>query len=119
MAFNPTTPVKDAVVLVIDRSHPRFGDIGKLVAYDWKEAGLYYVEFADGVKEQFSDSFEEGQQTSARVFYRHDDDNGKFLDSLCGSGFGGLKEEYLKLCVGDLGSLVKKYEEVFRTTSQE
>lgn len=119
MVFNPTTPVKDAVVLVIDRSHPRFGDIGRLVAYDWKEAGLYYVEFADGAKGQFPDSAEEGQPTPVRVFYRHDDDKGKFLDSLCGTGFGGLKEEYLKLGVGDLKSLVEKYEEVFKRTSQE
>lgn len=33
------TIVKDIVVLVVDNTHPRHGQIGEMLYHDWKEYG--------------------------------------------------------------------------------
>ena len=113
MTFDPSTDTRDITVLVVDKDHPRFGDIGRLIAHDWREYGIYHVEFGENDSEKFPDGLLKGEQTPVRIFYRHEDAQGKFHDSWDGSGFGGLKKEYLRLGVGDLASLVEKYKSVF------
>ncbi len=48
--FNPVFPVKDIFMYVKNPNNPRFGQVGKLLAHDWKESGELHIEFSDGVE---------------------------------------------------------------------
>lgn len=99
--FNPTTPVSSVAVLVTDKDNPRFGQIGRMTLHDWRESGLMYVIFADNKEEEYHDGWIRGDPKSpVRILDRVNDPQ-------------SLIDEYLKLGVGDMDSLRKKYNQVF------
>ncbi|HLC87011.1 MAG TPA: hypothetical protein VJH65_01910 [Candidatus Nanoarchaeia archaeon] len=72
--FNPNISVDDIVVLVVDKNHPRYGEIGKMLHHDWMDYGEITVKFEDGELEVFYDGIMKGDSPpKIRWFYRKDD----------------------------------------------
>ena len=110
MAFD--TRVEDMVVLVTDKEHPRYGQIGKMLYHDWVEYGGIGVEFSDGHKEEFHDGVIKGDPPSKiKRFYRHVDSAGTNFDNeRVGPAF--FQREFTQ-CGGDLENLTKRYKSLF------
>lgn len=53
--FTPTRKTEDFLVLVADTAHHRYGQMGAIHSYDWREGGYYYVSFGDGAIEALPD----------------------------------------------------------------
>jgi hypothetical protein len=118
MGFNPTTHVDDMVVLVTEPSEERFGELARLTDHDWKEYGVYFVEFADGTQAQFPDGMCKGDPKSpVRTFYRHRNEAGRRFDEK-GVGPNSLQKTHQELGVGDLTTFVRKYQALFGVQPQ-
>lgn len=48
--FNPVFSVSEILMYVKNPDKPRYGQVGKLLAHDWKESGELHIEFADGIE---------------------------------------------------------------------
>lgn len=46
-SFNPVFPVEDCVIYISDPEHPRQGQVGQLVAHDWRDYGNLFVQFGE------------------------------------------------------------------------
>ena len=111
MSFEPTAQVENTVVLVTDRSHSRFGQLGRLLEHDWMEYGIYVVGFSDKT-ERFNDGLCKGDPKSpVRVFYGVRNEKGREFDEERAGPFS-LIETYLNLGF-DLKTFAEKYETVF------
>jgi hypothetical protein len=96
--------IKDYVVLVTEKNHPRFGQLGKLEKTT--EEGGYCVKFLNGKVESFSDKMH--LFSSSNLFYRHYDKIGRKLDKK-GSGPVSLFKKYLKLKKSPLAFAIAYY----------
>jgi hypothetical protein len=100
------------VILITDKDHPRYGQIGSLVMHDWREAGVYDTCFADGGREDVPDEMC-SQKTPAKKFYRRHDDDGVVLDASYQCGPRTFQQE--ALATGrTLDDLAKDYFKLFR-----
>jgi hypothetical protein len=112
MPFDPYVKVEDIAVLVIDRNHPRFGQLGRLTFHDWQEYGIYSVAFQDGSVD-VPDGLCAGDPPSpVKIFYRFGDEVGRTFDAKK-AGLEELKRLHQELGIGTLESLAEKYESAF------
>lgn len=110
MAFN--TNVSDMVALVVDETHPRYGEIARILYHDWREYGEISVEFPNGDTEEFYDGLMKGDDPSKiKRFYRHADKEGIEYDSE-GIGPASFQREFLN-CDGTLEKLAQDYRILF------
>lgn len=106
---NFTTDIRDIAVLIIDKSHPKYGKLASLSLHDWRESGDYHLSFEDG-----TDVLHDGQSgTVFQQFYRRDDGKGAALDLTHGNGPVCLQFSYLTLKIGMLDDLARSYERLF------
>ena len=70
MTWNPTSHAKNIAVLVVNRDHSRFSQLGQLIAHDWKEYGTLFVKFEDG-EDTFQDGLCAGDPVSPVRTYYH------------------------------------------------
>lgn len=118
--WQPDTPVDNIAVLVTQPQHPRFSQLGKLEAHDWKEYGVYFIRFADGKREQCPDGLCKGDPPSpVTLFYRHRDERGTGFDSDDQiKGPVGLMDAYLKMSGGTISSFQEQYKRLFEEEFQ-
>ena len=123
----PDTPVSDVVVLVTDRENPRYGQLGKLKGYDWREYGIFDVVFKDGKYEHYPDGInmkwkdtltgEEKTQKSEPCpierFYKGDDKEKEKEWRDCGQSLNDLKAIFLEMDFGSIHRLRGEYRELF------
>ncbi len=101
------THLDDLVILIVNPQDARYGQLAKLTEHDWKDSGLYLVEFLDGKMEIYPDD-----GSTAKAFYRHNDPEGKELNHI-GCGPRNLTEVYLDLERNDLHTLARDYKKLF------
>ena len=112
MEWDASSHIENIAVLVTDRRHQRFGQLGVLVGHDWKEYGILYVSFPDG-REEFHDGMCKGDPpSSVRTFYRCRNEKGEGFDEE-DKGPMSLIKTYLNLRVGDLNDFAEQYMRVF------
>ena len=90
------TPVENIAVLVTDKKHHRFGQLGRLILHDL-HGGIYDVSFAEG-REDVPDIM--NQDSPVKVF-----DRTKDADKLI--------QAYLALGIGDQEKLKTQYNSLF------
>jgi hypothetical protein len=96
-----------SLVLVSDRSDPRFGDIGSVVSYNM-DLGLFGVVFDDGMYAAFPDGIGYlDNERPIRFYNKNREENG--LDR--------LKEDYVQLG-GSLEDFARQYYSLFRQRLQ-
>lgn len=49
-SFNPVFSVENCLVYVSDHKHPRYRQVGQLVAHDWLEFGTLFVQFGETIE---------------------------------------------------------------------
>jgi hypothetical protein len=111
----PQVSVDNIAVLVIDRNHARFGELGRLMAHDWKENGDYIVRFPKG--DEITHFPDNSQTPQVKNFYAFRDDMGRKYDE-DGLGPFGLIRNFLDLKCGDLRDFVNRYEAAFEKPFQ-
>ena len=110
MAFDIN--IRDLVVLVVDKEHPRYCQIGKMLYHNWSDCGEIGVKFPDGKSEEFYDGMIKGDPPSKiKRYYRLLDCKGMKFDSK-GGGPASFQKEFLKHS-GNLESLAKQYKTLF------
>ena len=106
------THIDNLVVLVTDKNDERFGQIGKLLMHDWKEYGIYWVEFKDGKTKDYPDGWETGIKP-VRTFYRINYERREHYEKQ-DCALTAFKNTYLGLKVGDIEKLKQEYKELFK-----
>ena len=86
------TSIKNRVAIVGDPGHLHYGEIAKVVAYNWDD-GLVFVEFRDGAGWDFDDGLEENGTFQGVVILGADDICVKLLTDQLPS----MKDELLRL----------------------
>jgi|SRR3989338_1673640 len=112
----PWCHVDNLAVLIVNRTHPRFGQIARLEMCDWRESGNLYVKYSDDASEAISIGGDPGQPPSpAKLFYRLRNETGSEFDNR-GVGPVGLLNDYASLGIGDSKTFLEHYQDVFRET---
>lgn len=121
----PSYP-EEMVILIIDPTHPRFGQLARVEHFDRPqfldeldlpepkdEIYRYSVIFTDGVRESFPDECNKGIVSKVKTFHvRCDDFNRKAADRAdCGPE--SLKIKFLELGIGGLEKLTSQYKTLF------
>ncbi|MEK6918659.1 MAG: hypothetical protein AABW73_01335 [Nanoarchaeota archaeon] len=96
----------DMVILVLDRTHPRFGQLAKVEA---KRAQNYLVGFADGELESIP-----RLSSVMEDYYRQKDMRSQRLDITHNAGIESLKKRFWEVARKDVGRLEEEYHELFR-----
>lgn len=78
--FNPTVPVSECCVVVIDPHHPRFGMVADITFHDWLEDGKVTVCFEDEERMDFDDGLMSNEPSPPQVFILKKSDRGKIPD---------------------------------------
>ncbi|HIH31818.1 TPA: hypothetical protein HA235_03860 [Candidatus Woesearchaeota archaeon] len=111
MTWNPTSHAKNIAVLVVNRDHSRFSQLGQLIAHDWKEYGTLFVKFEDG-EDTFQDGLCAGDPVSpVRTYYHIRNEKGKDFD-VKGVGPNSLKHDFMQFGFGDEQSFLEKYKKI-------
>jgi hypothetical protein len=109
------TNSKDLVLLVTNKKNSLFGQIAKIDLHDYRDSGNYFVTFSDGRTERFYDGNEKGNpKPEVKVFYRHNNEQGKIFDTEENFGPKSLKKTFLDLNVGNLNVLSERYKKLFK-----
>lgn len=112
MAKTYPNPLSDTVVLCVDPTHARYGQVGELISHDL-DGGVLTLRFADGTKD-FPDGLEPTDEwRPTKRFYRYRDERGSIRDREDGTDLDGLVKTFLSLNVGDLNKLKADYQAVF------
>jgi hypothetical protein len=68
--------LENYIILVIDKTHPKYGEIGKVLYYDWAEFGYIDVIFSDGIEDSFYDGkLMDDPNTKIKIFNRDFEEN--------------------------------------------
>lgn len=86
------TSIKNRVAVVVDPEHQHYGEVAKVVAYNWDD-GLVFVEFRDDTGCDFDDGLEENGTFQGVVTLEADDICVKLLTERLPS----MKDELLRL----------------------
>ena len=109
----PFIDIGNMIVLVTDKEHPRYQQVGKMLYHDWRESGIVGVQFSDGHEEEFSDGLLVGDSHSKiKRFYRRRDSTGELYDDSENAGPLSLKAEFVKQG-GSLEELAEQYRLLF------
>jgi len=114
MGFTASTNVRDLVVLVDDKNHERYGQIGILECHYWRESGTYGIRFSkEGSIETFTDSDKDNPPCSVSIYYRHRNSIGVEFDRE-NTGPAHFVKRWME-CNSDrpLQSLVSNYRDLF------
>ena len=104
---------EDTVFLVVDKTHPRYGQIGEMVYGHRVINGGVGIRFLDGKTEEFSGRLNRNRggdfNLGLKTFYRHLDDRGEDFDKKNSAGPRTFIKIFLEMEFGNLEILSEQY----------
>jgi len=112
MGWIPNSHSGNIAVLVVNKNHVRFGQMGVQTYHDWREYGVRFVKFEDG-EETFEDGLEKNSPIPPiRTYYHIRNEKGKDFDDK-GQGPNSFKYDFIQFGFGTEKDFLDKYKTFF------